>query len=324
MDYNKLATWLGPDLAEVRSHMLHALEPSIAEGLFASILSETVQGTGKMLRPILMLLIADDYDRRYRDELLATAAAYELGHTASLVLDDVIDGAPTRRGRPSVQHACGKPVALCTSDYLLMTAQGYLLELGYVRSASEMAKLVRIMCAGEVVQFEHVHDLAASTESYLRAIQKKTASLFESCCRLAAQITCKSESYVAAMAAFGDALGIMFQIRDDLSDWTSDEAQSGKPVNEDFAGGVYTLPAIYAFADEALGERLRELASKPHPSEDDLAEARRLVTEAGGIAYAQRYLHELSERALRMLEALPDGTCRTALEAIVRMVAQEG
>ena len=324
MDYNKLATWLEPDLADVRSHMLHALEPSIAEGLFASILSETVQGTGKMLRPILMLLIADDYDRQYRDELLATAAAYELGHTASLVLDDVIDGAPTRRGRPSVQHAYGKPVALCTSDYLLMTAQGYLLELGYVRSASEMARLVRIMCAGEMVQFEHVHDLAASTESYLRAIRKKTASLFESCCRLSAQITCRPESYVAAMAEFGDTLGIMFQIRDDLSDWTSDGAESGKPVNEDFAGGVYTLPAIYAFADEASGVRLRELASKPHPSENDLAEARRLVTEAGGIAYAQRYLHELSERALRMLEALPDGTCRTTLEAIVRMVAQEG
>lgn len=323
MDYDSLMTWLEPDLAEVRAHMSRALETPIAEGRFAGILDDAIDNTGKMLRPLLIFLVAGAYDVAYRDELMATAAAYELGHTASLILDDVIDGADMRRGKPSVQHAYGTPVALCGSDYLLMAAQGYLLERGFVRSAAEMARLVRIMCAGEMVQFEHLHDLMSNMDSYLRAIRGKTAYLFESCCRLAAQITHKDEACISAMGEFGETLGIMFQIKDDLGDWTSDEDRSGKPVNEDFAEGIYTLPAIHAFADKVAGERLRSLASKRHLSATDLAEARRLVTEAGGIEYAQQYVQELAARALQLLQTLPQGMHRDALEAIVCLVAAE-
>ena len=139
MSLEQLTAWLAPDLAEVRAHMSRALEPRIAHDSFAGILRESVGNTGKMLRPILMLLVAGTYNRACREELLATAAAYELGHTASLILDDVIDGASLRRGVPSVQSSHGVPVALCSSDYLLMAAQGYLLHEGYDRSAAEMA-----------------------------------------------------------------------------------------------------------------------------------------------------------------------------------------
>ena len=117
MSLEQLTAWLAPDLAEGRAHMSRALEPRIAHDSFAGILRESVGNTGKMLRPILMLLVAGTYDRACREELLATAAAYELGHTASLILDDVIDGASLRRGVPSVQSSHGVPVALCSSDY---------------------------------------------------------------------------------------------------------------------------------------------------------------------------------------------------------------
>lgn len=323
MSLEQLKAWLAPDLTDVRTHMARALEPSIAHDRFAGILRESVGNTGKMLRPILMFLVAGAYDEACREELLATAAAYELGHTASLVLDDVIDGASLRRGVPSVQTSYGVPVALCSSDYLLMAAQGYLLQEGYDRSAAEMARLVRVMCTGEVLQYEHLHDCSASMDTYLAVAKRKTASLFESCCGLAALITGKTDECVAASRLFGETLGIMFQVRDDLKDWTDDEQHAGKPVNEDFAEGIYTIPAIHAFADETVGDQLRELAALEHPTKEDLAEARRLVTQAGGIEFARDYLESLAAQAVDALSVLPEGPYRDALQGVVRMVACE-
>lgn len=323
MSLSQLAALFASDLAEVRTHMARALEPSIAHERFASILDESVGNTGKMLRPILMFLVAGSYDESCRDELLATAAAYELGHTASLILDDVIDGASLRRGSASVQSSYGVPVALCSSDYLLMAAQGYLLQEGYDRSAAEMARLVRVMCTGEVLQYEHLHDCTVSLGDYLAVAQRKTASLFESCCGLSALITGQPEDSVAAVRSFGETLGIMFQVRDDLKDWTEDESQAGKPVNEDFSEGIYTIPAIHAFADETVGDRLRELATLVHPTPAELGEARSLVEQAGGIAYARAYLARLAEQAADTLSALPEGPHRDALLGVVRMVASD-
>lgn len=321
MTFEQLFFWLAPDLDEVQAHMRRALEPDIAQERFAGILRSNVANTGKMLRPILMLLVAGTYDEACRDELLATAAGYELGHTASLILDDVIDGAALRRGQPSVQASFGVPTALCSSDYLLMAAQGYLLQEGYVRSAAEMARLVRVMCAGEMLQFEHLHDCGATLESYLAAAKRKTASLFESCCGLAAVISGKPDECVASMRAFGETLGVMFQVRDDLKDWTDDEKSAGKPVNEDFATGIYTIPAIHAFASEELGGRLRALAAIEQPSREDLAETRQIVEEAGGIAFAQQYLEELAAQAADKLSVLPQGPHKDALQSVIRSVA---
>ena len=323
MSFGQLAAGFAPDLAKVSAHMSRALEPHIAHDRFATILRESVGNTGKMLRPVLMLLVAGDYDETCRDELLATAAAYELGHTASLILDDVIDGASLRRGAASVQRSYGVPVALCSSDYLLMAAQGYLLQEGYYRSAAEMARLVRVMCTGEVLQNEHLHDHTVTMNTYLAVAKRKTASLFESCCGLAALITDKTEDRVAALRSFGETLGIMFQVRDDLKDWTDDEQHAKKPVNEDFAAGVYTIPAIHAFADKTVGDQLRELAALEHPNKADLAEARRLVDQAGGIAFARNYLESLAVQAVDALSALPEGPHRDALGALVRIVECE-
>lgn len=323
MSLEQLAAGLAPDLAEVRAHMSRALEPRIAHDRFAGILRESVGNTGKMLRPILMLLVAGDYDEACRDELLATAAAYELGHTASLILDDVIDGASLRRGAASVQSSHGVPVALCSSDYLLMAAQGYLLQEGYDRSAAEMARLVRVMCTGEVLQHELLHDRTVTMDAYLAVATRKTASLFQSCCGLAARITGKADDRVETLRSFGETLGVMFQVRDDLKDWTDDELHAGKPVNEDFSAGIYTIPAIHAFANREVGGRLRELAALEHPDDADLAEARRLVTQAGGIAFARDYLGSLAAQADRALSVLPDGPRCDALRRIVRMVESE-
>ena len=172
------------------------------------------------------------------------------------------------------------------------------------------------------MQFEHLHDCAATLDSYLAAAKRKTASLFESCCGLAAIISGKSDAFVANMRAFGETLGIMFQVRDDLKDWTDDEQSAGKPVNEDFETGVYTIPAMHAFADAELGGRLRALAAIEKPTRADLAEARQIVTKAGGIAFAQRYLEELAANAVDKLAALPEGPHRDALQFVVGAVAQ--
>jgi geranylgeranyl pyrophosphate synthase len=179
------------------------------------------------------------------------------------------------------------------------------------------------MCTGEVLQYERLHDCAVSLDDYLAVAQRKTASLFESCCGLSALITGQPEVVVAALRTFGETLGIMFQVRDDLKDWTEDESQAGKPVNEDFAEGIYTIPAIHAFADETVGDRLRELAALERPTHAELGEARRLVEQARGIAYARAYLARLAQQAADALSALPEGPHRDALLGVVSMVASD-
>ena len=115
----------------------------------------------------------------------------------------------------------------------------------------------------------------------------------------------------------------MFQLRDDLLDWTAEESRLGKPVNEDFAEGVYTLPAIHVFSQEGPGNRLRALAAKKHLSEEERLEARRLVAEAGGIAYTADYLKRLGARAGELLDCLPAGPYTAAMRDLVRMLEAE-
>ena len=305
MSLGKLVEQMEPELQEIRSLTAEAVNGIPAHEGMKQLLREFAENPGKMLRTVLMLMAAGDYAPEKRDELHATAAALEMIHGSSLILDDIIDDSPLRRGRPTVQKRYGKPIALCSGDYLLVTAFGWLYDRGFCHTIRDLTEAVQAACDGEMIQHENLRNVHVSEEAYLEAVRGKTAYAFLIACRMACRITGKGERERKALEEFGMLLGTMFQLRDDLMDWTEEETRLGKPVNEDFAEGVYTLPAIFTFSRHGYGDRLRALAEKEALSAEDRLEARRTVREAGGIAYADEYLKQLGRRAEGLLDVLP-------------------
>ncbi len=312
-----------PELEDIKKHLNEAVEEQTEDNMIRSLIFEATGNTGKMLRPLLMLLVAGDYDPNKREELISSAAALEMLHNSTLILDDMIDSSPLRRGLPTIWKKYGLAPALYAGDYLLVATYSYLCGRGFYSSAQELMRAGLAACNGETTQFVNLHNTEAEIGSYISAIKGKTAFLFKTACVMACRITEKPEPVSSLIIEFGETLGTMFQIRDDLLDWTKDSSEIGKPANEDFAEGIYTLPAIYTFSRPGFAERLKKLAGSEKLSPDDLNEAREIVHEAGGIDYAENYLRDLSEKAICILMKLPAGQYRERLIGVVKLVTGE-
>lgn len=288
-------------LSEVRRRMGEISGRACGDSQLRRIIEETLAIRGKMLRPALMLMCAD---MNISDELLDTAAVIELTHTASLLHDDVVDDAPVRRGVPTIQAKYGKCAAVYAGDYLLSGSLRCLMKKGFIKSAEKIAACVERMCDGEMKQLANRGDPSVTEREYLQAIEGKTAALFETACYLGGKLGSGDEAAAEKYAAFGREIGIMFQLRDDLLDWTGSEETAGKPVNEDFRSGVYTLPAIYTFASAEYGAELRSYAKSGTAA--DIHEIRSLVEKSGGIGYTESELCRHGEAALACLSFLPE------------------
>ena len=307
-------------MAAVRERMREIIDSVPAHEGMKTLLQSVADNPGKMIRSRLMLLAAGECAYGHWDELVATAAALEMVHSSSLILDDMIDDSDLRRGKPTVQKQYGKPIALCSGDYLLTTAFSSVMDRGYSASARDLMDAVQAACDGEMIQHENRGNVRVSEQAYWAAVRGKTAYAFLTACRMACRITARSEEEKKALEEYGLTVGLMFQLRDDLLDWTEDENRIGKPVDEDFAEGVYTLPAIYTFGREGFGERLRALAEKESLSPDERRECRRIVEEAGGIAYAEETLTGLGASAEKSLQALPASPYRDAMQMLIGLL----
>ena len=297
-----------PQAAAVQERIRRIVEAVPGHEGMKTILRSVAENPGKMIRSRLMLLAAGEHGEAYRDELTATAAALEMIHSASLILDDMIDDSPLRRGMPTVQMQYGKPIALCSGDYLLTTAFRSLTDSGFTASAAELMDAVQAACDGEMIQHENRRNVRVSEQAYWDAVRGKTAYAFLTACRMACRITGRPAAEKQALEEYGLTVGMMFQLRDDLLDWTEDESTLGKPVNEDFAEGVYTLPAI------------RTLAEKERLSAEERALSRQIVRDAGGIAYAEARLKEMGEKAAKALTVLPESPYREAMNGLIRLL----
>ena len=303
---NNTIAWLLPDISEIKRYIGSAVDRIKAHDQMKRIIKDVMGNPGKMIRPVMMLLAAGEYEEGCRDELLSAAAAVEMIHSSSLILDDMIDDSPLRRGKPTVQHVYGRGIALCSGDYLMVAAISDLYDRGYPAAARELMEVIQIACDGEMIQNENVGNIHVSREAYEKAIRGKTAYFFRAICGMACRITGKNESVKKNLEEFGEILGTIFQLKDDLLDWTREEDEIGKPINEDFSEGIYTLPAICTFSKEGYGERLREYVGNDSLTKKDLHEIRRIVREAGGIKDTEDYLRELCKRAGKLINTLPD------------------
>src|SRR5450432_1446423 len=210
-------------------------------------------GGGKRLRPMLVLL-SSHLCGKSTEGSVRMAAVVEMIHTATLVHDDVIDIAKTRRGRPSSNAIWGNHTCVLAGDWLYMQAFQMALQERNFHVLDLLIALTQLMVEGELLQLESIGKINISEADYMELVDRKTASLFSACTRLGAMMGGADESIEARLGEFSWNLGIAFQLVDDVLDFTSNEKVLGKPVGSDLREGKVTLPLIYALEDAEPGE----------------------------------------------------------------------
>lgn len=277
---------------------------------------------GKRLRPLLTVVCAatgEVFDER----VVAAAAAVELAQVGSLVHDDILDDAPTRRGSPTINAVEGVNHAVLAGDYVLARSTELAATVSR-EAAGLLAATVRELCEGQVLELRDAYDPDRDIDAHLASIRGKTAALFECACRLGAHCAQLSSEATDALGRYGDAFGMAFQVLDDVLDLIGDADRLGKPTGADVSSGVYTLPVLTALRGPG-GEALRDLLVRPV----DLARVLEVVQSSGSIPAALSAMDQYTDRARRAvahldqtmvgagLAAFPSLYTRWALESLM-------
>ncbi len=293
------------------------------DGLLSQALAHIRQRGGKRMRPMLILLTAKNYGL-VSSVTQHAAVGLELLHTASLVHDDVVDESSERRGQASVNATYDNKVAVLVGDYILSTALLHVSKTGNQRIVEYLAELGRTLAAGEILQLTNIQNQEISEDVYYQIIKNKTAALFEACSSIGALSAGASDADVKRAAQFGQDLGIMFQIRDDIFDYY-DSKEIGKPTGNDMAEGKLTLPVIYALNSHPI-ESMMTLARKVKSgtiNPDEIAVLVEFTKEQGGIEYAEKRMQDFRAHCQSFIhECVTDDAIRTALTAYVDYVIE--
>ena len=242
MDY--LSTIKQPIEAELTGFIeLFNSSLSHEDGMLGSALEHIRKRAGKRMRPMLILLMAKNFGQ-VTEVTQHAALGLELLHTASLVHDDVVDESRERRGQASVNATYDNKVAVLVGDYILSTALLHVAHTGSQQIVSYLAELGRTLSNGEILQLTNIGRKDISEDVYYDVIKQKTAALFEACCAMGALSAGASDDDIAKAKKFGQNLGVIFQIRDDIFDYY-DSPQIGKPTGNDMLEGKLTLPAVF-------------------------------------------------------------------------------
>lgn len=289
-------------------------------GLVNTITRYIVRQKGKRVRPALVLLSAAACgginERTYR-----AAALVELLHTATLVHDDVVDEAPTRRGIASINAIWKNKIAVLMGDYLLSRGLLLALEADEFEFLKITSTAVRRMSEGELLQIQKSRRLDMDEETYFQIISDKTASLLSTCCEMGAVSATDDPEVKRRMKEFGEHLGIAFQIQDDLFDYIGTAAKIGKPIGLDMKEKKITLPLIYAFTRAPRAESKEIISAlKNGVKKRGIREVVQFTDKYGGIAYAQEKAREYTARALERLVPLTDSVAKQALTTFTEFV----
>jgi heptaprenyl diphosphate synthase len=277
---------------------------------------DVILSGGKRIRPALIIISSmfGDYDRK---KVFPVAAALETLHTATLIHDDIIDCARTRRGGLTVSEKNGINLAVYTGDYLFANSMLLLSESGLpVDKLSYVAKAAKLICAGEVSQYLSKYTLT-SVNGYLKRVMKKTGILFTAAASLGAYVAGCNENIVKMLGKTGMNIGIAFQIRDDILDISSSEMKEGKPVGNDLKEGIITLPFIFA------AERSEGIKLKIFSFFERKGEIRTLIQDAinaGGLEDAIALKARYKNRCMPYINALPEGRANQALRELLAWI----
>src|SRR5256714_4723147 len=278
--------------------------------------SHLLDAGGKRFRPMLVLLagyFGDPTDPR----LVPGAVAIELTHLATLYHDDVIDEADFRRGRASANSRWDNTVAILTGDYLFARASEISAALGTDVSRL-LARPIAIVCDGQIREVARAGRVDQTEQSYMETIERKTAALIATSCRLGGMVSDAAEYDVDVLERFGEALGIGFQLSDDIMDLVSTETVLGKEPGVDMKEGVYTLPVIHALERST---ELRELLAQGPPDGEGLARALEITSSDGSLERARETVTREVRRAKDLASTLPAGAAQDALVQLAEFVA---
>ncbi len=312
---------IAPALARMETEFQRITEAD--SPLTREICEHIHRGKSKRFRPTLLLLAAQD-DRGFPEEAITAAASVELVHTATLVHDDFIDEALTRRGLPSVNEKFGSSAALIMGDFLYSKALHNLCSTGLHHAVELLARTTVLMSEAEMLQLEYRYDLDISRERYMQIIYQKTASLIENSCRIGASFNVRLADQEDAFGEFGHKVGLVFQITDDIFDYLGDARRLGKPTGQDWEEGRITLPLIAALAEAPADERreIEELSLAREPEKRALSwpRVKQFVTEYGGIDFSFGLAREYGEQAKAALAPVARGPQRKLLAVAVEYV----
>jgi octaprenyl-diphosphate synthase len=280
-------------------------------------------GGGKRLRPILVLLSGKLFGES-KAGLIRMAAVVEMIHTATLVHDDVIDMAKTRRGRPSINVVWGNHTSVLAGDWLYMQAfQAALRERNFA-VLDLLINLTQMMVEGELLQLERIGKIGVSEADYMELIDRKTASLFSACARLGAMSSGADEASENRLGEYAWNLGIAFQLIDDVLDFTSREKILGKPVGNDLREGKVTLPLIYSLESAEPEERrlIETVLADGNYDQVPFGKILHLLHRYGGIERARQRAQVFTEKARAIIGEFPDSPYQRALLAVTDLVTE--
>lgn len=278
---------------------------------------------GKQLRPILVLLSAA-ICKGITDKSIKSAVSLELMHTASLVHDDVVDNSPTRRGDKALQEQWSNKIAILVGDYMLSKAIGLLSSVRNNTILTIISEMTAALTSGEILQLHNGQSMWISEEQYLQIIKQKTACLFSACSEVGAASSGATTRQQTAMRQFGLYLGLCFQLKDDIFDF-SDIEDLGKPTMNDIRDGKATLPIIKSLqrATKKEAEQIKELAEGlanklPHINIFEAEqEIRSFVLRYDGIRYAYQQMEKYRKKAIEALSAFPNNKYKESLLALL-------
>ncbi|MBL7853782.1 MAG: polyprenyl synthetase family protein [Cyclobacteriaceae bacterium] len=289
--------------------------------LLDKIMNYIVKRKGKQMRPMFVFLSAGMCGR-ITESTFRGASLIELLHTATLVHDDVVDDANYRRGFFSVNALWKNKIAVLVGDFLL--SRGLILSVEHKEFdlLEIVTHAVREMSEGELLQMEKARQLDIDEEIYYEVIRQKTASLIASCCAVGASSSGAAPEVVADMKKFGEAVGMAFQIKDDLFDYGEDEI--GKPVGIDIKEKKMTLPLIYALSKAGFWDKRRIIGIVRSESEKPkkVQEVIEFVKKSGGIDYAREKMALYYQQALAILDRYPESTYRQSLKNLVQFTIE--
>ena len=266
--------------------------------LVAEIGRHLVNSGGKRIRPALCLLAAHAGEKFDPDKSLPLAAALEMIHTASLVHDDVIDAADTRRGHVTANVKWGNQIAILSGDYIFARAFRLIADENYDRYVSKrLAELVGNLSVGEIIQDQNLFDAGIDWDGYYDRIQKKTADFLEICCELGGVIGGLPKTDTDSLAAYGHAVGMAFQITDDLLDVWQTSAALGKPAGNDLRQGIATLPTLRALEVSPRRDELAAIITDRQMTDEMLQTALSIIRSSDAQEFTQAKANDYLTKA---------------------------
>ena len=286
--------------------------------LLDKIMNYIIQRKGKQMRPMLVFLCAKTFGN-INEKCFRAASLIELLHTATLVHDDIVDEANFRRNMFSINAIWKNKIAVLVGDFLLSKG----LALAVENEDFELLKIVNAavqdMSEGELLQIEKTRRLDINEITYFNIIRKKTAALIATCCACGGSAAGLSSEKVKSLYAFGENIGVAFQIKDDLFDYTTND-YIGKPIGIDLKEKKMTLPLIYTLnkVEDKKKKEIKKMVN--NISDKNISEIIKIVQNEGGVEYAINQMQIYQKKAMEFLGGLPDNECKTALSSLINYV----